>query len=236
LDGTVIIENFKVNSPPLINDTRWDTETIIEISYIVVTFPLIKTFILFFISNAELIFVDIIKIKDIKFNVEGFRDSNEHTEYNITLLGKKSKKQQPIDNDLEVITPRENLKNRSMSINSCNYNYNNINIDLDNYTYDSEQFFSSNNLTEENGIELKEITTTNINTNNNTYSDLKQPDDNSGNISSNNNTVIATKIAENKNIIKTTAISVVSEHQEKKQNISIFSKLVNQASDSYKNV
>jgi len=73
LKATVYIRGLKVKSPPVEVDDRWDTENIIAVSLITVRFLFFKSLYLYIVSFTELIFVESVRVTNMRMNVEGHR-------------------------------------------------------------------------------------------------------------------------------------------------------------------
>lgn len=96
---SAIAHGVQVKAPPLEVDDRWELEQIITVDAVHISFPLIESVFLYTLSFGGLAVVHSVHFYGLRVNVEGYRDWNDSLSFNVSLIGKRTKKSK-IDDSL----------------------------------------------------------------------------------------------------------------------------------------
>ncbi len=89
---SAIAHGVQVKAPPLSTDDRWELEQIVTVDAVHTSFPLIESLFLYLFSFGGLAVVHSVHIYGLRVNVEGHRDWDDMVSFNVSLIGKRTKK------------------------------------------------------------------------------------------------------------------------------------------------
>lgn len=94
---SAIAHGVQVKAPPMAMDDRWELEQIITVDAVHVSFPLFETLFLYIFSFGGLAVMHSVHFYGLRVNVEGYRDSDDVVAFNVSLIGKRTKKSKTDD-------------------------------------------------------------------------------------------------------------------------------------------